>query len=123
MAVGIIVTLGFLAIIGYNYWGWFRTPELVGEQRPDYKDITIPNGSTFNSAKVDWNGVEFIVPKENQYDFGIRNVKFGDFDILSVSDRSKEANIPPFNSLQKTKWGSCNIRDYCKNQIDKRCYQ
>jgi hypothetical protein len=68
----------------------------------EYKKIIIPSGTIIENAKIDWNGIEFIVPKENQHDFGSRNAKFGEFEIISIIDRTKEANVSPWNELQKT---------------------
>jgi hypothetical protein len=65
------------------------------------KNIIIPKGSIINNARINWNGIEFETKKENEYDYGIRNVNFGDFEILSIVDRSKEPNIPPYNQLKK----------------------
>jgi hypothetical protein len=65
------------------------------------KNIIIPKGTIINNARIDWNGIEFETTKENQYDYGTRNANFGDFEILSIVDRSKEADIPPFNQLKK----------------------
>jgi hypothetical protein len=71
------------------------------QMQENRKNIIIPKGTIINNARIDWNGIEFEVTKENQYDYGTRNANFGDFEILSIVDRSKEADIPPFNQLKK----------------------
>ena len=71
------------------------------QMQDNRKNIIIPKGTIINNARIDWNGIEFEATKENQYDYGTRNANFGDFEILSIVDRSKEADIPPFNQLKK----------------------
>jgi hypothetical protein len=76
--------------------------QLIKKQmQENRKNIIIPKGTIINNARIDWNGIEFEATKENQYDYGTRNANFGDFEILSIVDRSKEADIPPFNQLKK----------------------
>lgn len=59
-----------------------------------YKDIIIPSGSTFSNAKITGFGVSFPDAKQNQFDKGIRQAKFGEFDVTAVVDRSKEDTAP-----------------------------
>lgn len=59
-----------------------------------YKDIIIPSGSTYGNAKITGFGVSFPDAKQNQFDMGIRQAKFGEFDITAVVDRSKEDTAP-----------------------------
>ena len=59
-----------------------------------YKDIIIPSGSTFSNAKISGFGVSFPDDKQNQFDMGIRYAKFGEFDVTTVVDRSKEDTAP-----------------------------
>ena len=60
-----------------------------------YKDIIIPSGSTFNNATIKGFGnVVFKDTPQNQFDMGGRYAKNGEYEILSVVDRSKEDNAP-----------------------------
>ena len=59
-----------------------------------YKDIIIPSGSKFSNAKITGFGVSFPDAKQNQFDRGIRQAKFGEFDVTAVIDRSKEDTAP-----------------------------
>lgn len=58
-----------------------------------YKDITIPSGSTFSNATIKGNGtVSFKDSPKNQFDIGMRSAPSGSYKITSVVDRSKEDN-------------------------------
>lgn len=60
-----------------------------------YKDIIIPNGSTFNNSVIKGNGnVSFKDTPQNQFDSGSRFAEKGTYKILSVVDRSKEDTAP-----------------------------
>jgi len=59
------------------------------------KDIITPSGSTFKDATIKGSGiVVFKDTPQNQFDMGLRIAKNGEYEILSVVDRSKEDNAP-----------------------------
>lgn len=59
-----------------------------------YKKIVIPNNSTFSNAKIFGSGVTFLDKPQNIYDSGRRWAAFGEFDIVSVVDRTMEDTVP-----------------------------
>lgn len=61
-----------------------------GNTTPAYKEITIIAGGLFSNAQISNNGVVFKDTPQNEFDKGIRNAKFGEFDVTEVVDRSKE---------------------------------
>ncbi len=114
ITVGIIITLGVLGIIGYNYWGWFG-----GSDAWKNRDIVNPNigfpknpkvGDTFvkGGIKFTFTCAKTPVQTANQPCNGswMTDKQIQDNNLIERHSNSNETD--PLSSVRKIKGGTLN---------------
>lgn len=69
-------------------------PQVKPEIVPAYKDVVIPKGTKIEGAKVFGYGVSFNTDKVSNYDNGIGQAKFGEFDVTSIVSNERQDPAP-----------------------------
>lgn len=64
-----------------------------------YKNVITPKGTMINNVLINGYGFSFQAPMENEFDTGLRSVKFGDFEVLSIVDKSQEDPIASYTTV------------------------
>ena len=69
-------------------------PKVKPEIGSAYMDVVIPKGTKIEGAKVFGYGVSFNTDKVNEYDYGIGQAKFGEFDVTSIVSNERQDPAP-----------------------------